>query len=675
MRTPTWRLPEAPRPSRATSRGTAALFCLLAASLLRPATARAGGSVGLEPGGRALCTDGIAERYTSAILPDGAGGFLIVTEDPRLVLNFPLEDWDIFLMHLDRDLRTVPVGDLHGAADPCGALIIGGDGPQWVDDVLPWAPGGLVIAGTDQSHDPALLFLAGFDAQGRHRLNGGRVVVSNPAARSYFPRVIHDGRGGFFYSWFEEPLPLTLTSRLLLQHLDGSGAFLWEKPVVIGERIAVRNHALVADGQGGAYVAWSRWNPPEDTDPGLHLLINRIGPDGAVLWRTGGLRLWDGQGEGLDVALDAAGGDGVVALFWAGTMRAQKFSTTGARLWGIDAVALGSFTPGLSYSVPRVDAEPGGSLYVSWSEWNHTTTFGQPIVVRRLERDGRLPWPAPVVVTAPHNATFLYAQAVLADGSLAIAWEDRREDRSLDSSDIYAQVVDRRGRVKTSGGLSIGSGSSRQGVPLVIPFPAPGADGVQGQRAGMGILFSDTRFPSALADIGFYLPRSFFFQTATFDSAPRLESGPAVELRQSESATLTLRGDDLQPGMAVDLGSGVLLEAAWVVPLSEGGPGDLLNLRVRIDPAARPGPRDLLATNPDGASVALSEVLTVRLDPGRVDLDRSGRVDGHDLALLALAFGRREGEAGYAVASDIDVSGQVDGTDLALLAARFGGSI
>jgi len=57
------------------------------------------------------------------------------------------------------------------------------------------------------------------------------------------------------------------------------------------------------------------------------------------------------------------------------------------------------------------------------------------------------------------------------------------------------------------------------------------------------------------------------------------------------------------------------------------------------------------------------------------DLDWSGRVDGGDLAILALAWGASTGEPHYDPRADIDGNGIVDGDDLALLASVFGESV
>jgi lysophospholipase L1-like esterase len=81
-----------------------------------------------------------------------------------------------------------------------------------------------------------------------------------------------------------------------------------------------------------------------------------------------------------------------------------------------------------------------------------------------------------------------------------------------------------------------------------------------------------------------------------------------------------------------------------------------------------------LATPPNaGVRRATRFVITgTQFQP--TDIDRDGRVDGHDLIRLARAFGARVGEPRYAASADFDADGIVDGDDLALLANAFGKS-
>ena len=58
--------------------------------------------------------------------------------------------------------------------------------------------------------------------------------------------------------------------------------------------------------------------------------------------------------------------------------------------------------------------------------------------------------------------------------------------------------------------------------------------------------------------------------------------------------------------------------------------------------------------------------------PAIADVDRSGRVDGLDLARLGRAFGASAGQARYDAAADLNHDGQVDGEDLSILTAQFG---
>jgi hypothetical protein len=79
------------------------------------------------------------------------------------------------------------------------------------------------------------------------------------------------------------------------------------------------------------------------------------------------------------------------------------------------------------------------------------------------------------------------------------------------------------------------------------------------------------------------------------------------------------------------------------------------------------------ARHANGGTRATNAQLAI--DAGAVgigDFDDSGRVDGADLVVLALAFGSQKGDDRYDPAADLDDDDSVDGSDLALLAANFG---
>ena len=682
MNAPRWRLPEAPRPSRFSSRGTAALFCALAFYALDAPPAAAGSALLLEPEGRPFCSGIMGPRIIVSPVADGTGGFFLPALDDR-ASDLPwTEQDDVFMVHLDGDLHTLPLGKGPYADDPCGALLAGGAGNQEPRQAALVAPGRLALAmvyGPEVDGDRTQVFVQEYDPQGREVLDGQPLRVSDPLYDANFPVILPDGGGGLFMAWSETISASPLYSGIsLLQRLDALGRPLWSSPVVFtrgrfGDFAAA---SLAPDGAGGVYLSF--WEPRDDeADPDGHVRVQRVSGDGAELWPAGGVRVWDGlTADDIPSRVLGDGAGGAIVLFAAVRARAQKMSPAGARLWGDEGIVLSApdgNDPTLIGTALTADAlaAPDGSIYVTWEE--SRSDGYKAILARRLERDGRLPWPAPVTAVAHNGGMRLHRQAVLGDGTLAIVWEDFRTADPSDLMDLYVQAIDPRGRPKTPpGGAPLAAAPGRQYVPSVLrperAFPAlPGVDGALPQVL---VVWSDSRLPGP--DEG--LAESYFAQVVAFSSNPVLRPAATVALMESASATIVLHGDDLQAGLTAAAGDGVAV-VPDVSPDAPDGPGDTLTLRVSVDPDAAPGPRALTIVNPDGGAAGLAGLIEVRLDPRRVDVDRSGRVDGFDLAILARSFGRGRGDERYSAAADVDANGFVDGSDLAILAARFGDSI
>ena len=682
MKAPRWRLPEAPRPSRSSSRGTAAFFCALGLCALNPSPAAAGSNLLLEPEGHPFCSGAMGPRIIMSPVADGMGGFFLPALDDHRSDLPATEQYDVFMVHLDGDLHTLRLGEGLYADDPCGALLAGGTGNQEPWQAALVAPDRLALVmvfETEVGDDRSQVFVQEYDPQGRELLDRYPVRVSSPLYDASLPVILPDGEGGLFIAWSEtigvQPAYFGIS---LLQRLDALGRPLWSSPVIFtGGRFGdFVGASLASDGEGGVYVSF--WEPRDDeTDPNGHVRMQRVSGDGAVIWPAGGVRVWSG-GTTDDMAsrVIADGSAGAIVLFASVRARAQKMSPAGARLWGDEGIVLSApdgndpIAIGTARSAEAL-AAPDGSLYVTWEE---ARSYGyKAILVRRLERDGRLPWPAPVPAVAHNGGMRLHRQGLLGDGTLAIVWEDFRTADPSDPMDLYVQAIDPRGRPKTPpGGAPLAALPGRQYAPSVLrpgrPFPTP--PGVDGALPQALVVWSDSRLPGP--DEG--LAESYFAQVVAFSSNPMLRPAATVALTESTSTTIVLHGDDLQPGLAAGAGDGVTVEPD-VTPDAPDGPGDTLTLRVSVDPDAAPGPRALTIVNPDGGMTGLAGLIEVGLDPRRVDVDRSGRVDGFDLAVLARAFGRGRAEAGYSTVADVDANGIVDGSDLALLAARFGDSI
>src|SRR5207245_3653896 len=195
-------------------------------------------------------------------------------------------------------------------------------------------------------------------------------------------------------------------------------------------------------------------------------------------------------------------------------------------LWGDGGIVLSEpdgddpLLIGIARSADALAARDGG-IYVTWEE---SRSYGyKAILARRLERDGRLPWPAPVTAVAHNGGMRLHRQELLDDGTLVLVWEDFRTADPSDPIDLYVQAIDSRGRPKTPpGGAPLVAAPGRQYVPFVLrperPFPAP--PGVDGALPQALVVWSDSRLPGL--DEG--LAESYFAQVVAFSSNPVLRT-------------------------------------------------------------------------------------------------------------------------------------------------------
>jgi len=634
---------------------------------------RAGAHPFLESDGRLLCTGRPGARSLAGVLPDGAGGYLAVTADPWAdTMNAPDGAMDTGLMRIGPALEPVPLDNGTGLADPCGLLLLGGSGRQEPHQVIDEGDGRFAVVAFEGTVDllAGRPFVGRFDRNGAWLLDQGLGFPSVPGTLALGAAGAPDGAGGWFVAWVDADAPLYADGHVVVRRVGADASPLWDVPrrLSLVPQNSPDSLTVAADGSGGAWVAWEEFFSPPF---GIRTILQHVAADGSLTIGPAGIPILDERAAFAKARLVPVGSDVIVVIGKGGSVLAIRVTPQGAFPWGTQGQLVG--TNRIGWTIDDVLAVDAGddSIYVVWTE--RTSLFGlsERMDVRRMRRNGTFPWPKQVTALDRVNGfSFNPSAALIEGGALALAAGD--QGSLTESMDLYGQVIDRRGRLKAApSGAPVCTAEFSQRTPLVFApaiFPGPDPDARPGSLQAL-FLWSDPR--SAIPGVA-AIGESFFTQGLTFTAQPSLMTPSMTpQIRQGEPITLTLEGDDLAQGAVVETDPGLVVESVSVTPIDPDWTGDRVVVTLRGDPGGV-GPHGLTLVNPDGSRAALPAVLEIRLDRQRIDLDRSGRVDGYDVALFAAAFGRARGDLGYTIAADIDGDGLVDGDDLALLASRFG---
>src|SRR5207245_1400409 len=178
---------------------------------------------------------------------------------------------------------------------------------------------------------------------------------------------------------------------------------------------------ILPDGDGGLFIAWSETISLQPTYLGVSL-VQRLDALGRPHWSRPAVITRGDYGDFVSASLAPDGEGGVYVSFW--EPRSDEAGIVLPAPDTVDPIEIGT-----ARSADALVA-PDGSIYVTWEE-SRAYAY-KAILARRLEHDGRLPWPAPVTAVVHNGGMRLHRQGVLADGTLAIVWEDFRTADDLD---------------------------------------------------------------------------------------------------------------------------------------------------------------------------------------------------------------------------------------------------
>ncbi|HJQ65976.1 MAG TPA: hypothetical protein VJ816_06350, partial [Gemmatimonadales bacterium] len=231
-------------------------------------------------------------------------------------------------------------------------------------------------------------------------------------------------------------------------------------PVASGPGLQVYPSVL-ADGAGGAFVAWH-----DNRGPNYDLYVQRLSFTGAALWTPNGLAVCTATGDQANAQLAPDGAGGVIVTwhdFRGGTwdIYAQRLDGNGVPQWTPNGVAV--CTALNNQTSPQVVTDGAGGGILVWTDLRAVTNTD--IYAQRVNAAGVTQWGTNGVPVCTFGGEQT-AHQMVSDGAggAILAWQDSRSG----VYDIYAQRLNGAGAgLWTAQGKPVVTATANQGNPAV----------------------------------------------------------------------------------------------------------------------------------------------------------------------------------------------------------------
>jgi len=313
-------------------------------------------------------------------------------------------------------LASVPAAHAQWSADPLPVCTATGD--QFQSWTISDGQGGAVLVWVDERTGPlAKLYAQRITHEGIALWGTNGVPVDLSALGTFDlgnSSVISDGLGGALIA-----TPGPSGSGIVAQRLSPDGGSLWAAggvaiPAI--EQMQTRP-ALVADGSGGAILAWV-------VRGSCDIRANRVSSDGSLRWSGSGVAIRQGNCDStyfwMDATRIAATSDGhggaIIAWTdgqqWPQDIHAQRVDSTGTTRWAVNGVAMCA-DPGNWGINPVVACDGAGGAVVAWKDGR---IFQFHVFAQRIDANGQRLW-APNGQVLDSRGGPQYDPVIVSDGT------------------------------------------------------------------------------------------------------------------------------------------------------------------------------------------------------------------------------------------------------------------
>jgi len=305
--------------------------------------------------------------------------------------------------------------------------------------------------------------------------------------------MISDGLGGAILTW-QDYRSNNGFADIYAQRVNSIGGMIWTANGVniCNQAAAQRGPKLVSDGLGGAFITWY-----DNRAGNYDIYTQRIATAGAVVWTTNGVATCTMGTDQMkpDICSDGAGG---VIITWYDfrsttdfNIYAQRQGPGGAVVWAVDGVVMNN-NVAYAQTDPKIVSDGLGGAILSWTDYR--TGITADIYSQRVNSTGAVQWTATGVIICTSANDQIKSQLV-SDGNNGayITWQDHR---NAGNSDIYAQRIASNAAINWAAtGYAICTAANDQLNPMIVSNGNLGAIVVwQDYRSGNNFDVYETGF-------------------------------------------------------------------------------------------------------------------------------------------------------------------------------------
>ena len=375
--------------------------------------------------GFAVCTAN-NDQIIPAIVSDGNGGSIIAWSDYRN------GNWDIYAQ------RANGTGVLWTAD---GVAICTASDSQQQPQIVSDGSNGAIIAWYDYRNGNYDIYAQRVNASGAVLWTADGVPICTAAFDQFNIAMIGDGFGGAILTWEDNRSNVVNCPDIYAERVDATGASLWtaDGVSVCNEASAQHGPRLVSDGSGGAFVTWYDHRAGD-----YDIYTQRIASGGAVQWTTNGVATCTMGTDQLkpDICSDDAAGVIITWYDYRSTtdydIYAQRVGPGGAIVWAVDGVVMNN-NEGYDQINPRIVSDDIGGAIIVWQDY--ITGITSDVYAQRVAAAGAVQWTATGVIICTAAGDQRNPQIVTDGNSGAfITWADYRNIDTT-NSDVYAQRI------------------------------------------------------------------------------------------------------------------------------------------------------------------------------------------------------------------------------------------